>query len=763
MKNKIIKIMLVFFAVISLAIGLSYAFFNYRKDGSENEIIVGNIYLHYNTSKTLPLVDVEPRSNLDEDMYIEFTVDGLNEHKDNDLWYAIDLLYGDVPSNKTESNRIRDDLLRFTLKKKINEGDYESVIDNNGYSSIDELRMYVETIPKDTTEELSHTYRLYVWVSDEIRVGNNQSDYSIEEWNNLFGSVKVRVLGDFIEKRNDANIKVIFDADGGSVEIPYKYYNDGDTYGNLPIPIKGAYIFLGWEDIRNNIIVQPTDIVNGNTDVEPIEKETKKINLYRYIGNKSYNGTSDYTDTGIKLFSEDNWQRNFYMEFEIKENNSTVSQATLMNAKYEGNNNYPGFTFRRSGSALSYNISANVNSSNKKSGENMSSFSELKKVKFLRIDKKLYYSFNDNDFIFWLDYKNFKLYFETPVTFGASLNGSGTPQRYFKGILSNMLVEFIDDEATLANYKEYISGFPGNYSPGDIILKAKWKVHTMDAFPEFITSKKERIKKIIFRKENESDLARYNAISDTDLKGDIGTLGSVKAWLEIDNIDNLYTLYVESDGKTYLTTGQNLFNGYTNISEIDLSNVNTSKVKNMANMFRKCTKLTNLDLSDFNTSSVTTMESIFQDCSGLKSVNVSSFDTSNVIQINSMFNGCSSLISVDLSSFNTSNVITMRNMFVGCKSLVSVDLSSFNTSKVQEMHNMFSGCKSIITIYVSNLWDTLQVTNSNLMFEGCLSIIGTAPNTSYPYNSSKTNATMAVIATDITEGYLTDISLKPNT
>ena len=42
------------------------------------------------------------------------------------------------------------------------------------------------------------------------------------------------------------------------------------------------------------------------------------------------------------------------------------------------------------------------------------------------------------------------------------------------------------------------------------------------------------------------------------------------------------------------------------------------------------------------------------------------------------------------------------------------------------------------------------------------SLSGKAPNMTYAYNSSKRDGSMAVIATDTQEGYLTDISLKPS-
>ena len=121
-------------------------------------------------------------------------------------------------------------------------------INNQGYSSINDLRMYVETIPKDSNSETVHTYRLYVWITKEIRVGNApQVDYTLEEWNNLFANVKVKVVGDFVEKEKEDVIKVTFDANGGTVSPGFKYYHEGDTYGELPTPVREGYTFMGWE------------------------------------------------------------------------------------------------------------------------------------------------------------------------------------------------------------------------------------------------------------------------------------------------------------------------------------------------------------------------------------------------------------------------------------------------------------------------------------------------------------------------------------
>lgn len=79
-------------------------------------------------------------------------------------------------------------------------------------------------------------------------------------------------------------------------------------------------------------------------------------------------------------------------------------------------------------------------------------------------------------------------------------------------------------------------------------------------------------------------------------------------------------------------------------------------------MFSNCQSLTNLDLSNFDTSKVTCMEYMFGDCLSLATLDLSSFDTSNVTSMNNMFYDCSSLTTLDLSNFNTSNVIDRKSV-----------------------------------------------------------------------------------------------------
>ena len=156
-----------------------------------------------------------------------------------------------------------------------------------------------------------------------------------------------------------------------------------------------------------------------------------------------------------------------------------------------------------------------------------------------------------------------------------------------------------------------------------------------------------------------------------------------------------------------------MFRGCNNLTELDLRMFDTSNVRNMGNMFLNCTKLESLDLSSFDTSSITNFGKIFYHCTSLKSLNVSNFNTSNVTNFYDMFNGCSSLKELDVSGFDTSKAVIMGNMFSGCSSLESLDVSHFNTSNVKTMSNMFSSLKCGLDL--SN-FDTSNVDNLSRMF-----------------------------------------------
>ena len=170
-----------------------------------------------------------------------------------------------------------------------------------------------------------------------------------------------------------------------------------------------------------------------------------------------------------------------------------------------------------------------------------------------------------------------------------------------------------------------------------------------------------------------------------------------------------------------VTSMRTMFDGCENLTTLDLSNFDTSKVTDMRHMVIDCSKLTTLDLSNFDTSNVTDMCGMFSGCFRLISLDVSKFNTSKVTNTGSMFSGCGSLTSLDVSKFNTSNVTDMGNMFASCYRLTSLDLSSFDTSKVDDMEYMFEACSSLTSLDASS-FNTANVTNMSYMFANCISL-----------------------------------------
>ena len=130
------------------------------------------------------------------------------------------------------------------------------------------------------------------------------------------------------------------------------------------------------------------------------------------------------------------------------------------------------------------------------------------------------------------------------------------------------------------------------------------------------------------------------------------------------------------------------FRNKTELLTVEYLNV-TNNVTTMTYMFRNCSSLTQLDVSNWDTSKVTDMYNIFHTCSKLTQLDVSNFDTSNVTRFGFMFHNCSQLTQLDVSNWDTSNATSMTYMFNGCSQLTQLDVSNFDTSKVKDMSYMF--------------------------------------------------------------------------
>ena len=217
--------------------------------------------------------------------------------------------------------------------------------------------------------------------------------------------------------------------------------------------------------------------------------------------------------------------------------------------------------------------------------------------------------------------------------------------------------------------------------------------------------------KMFYSLENitEVDLSNFNCSRINDVSSMFYGCSNLEK-INFGNIDTFSVNYISS-----------IFMGCSKLTSIDLSKFDISRVTDMSYMFYRCSNLENINFGNILASSVQEMISIFEGCSKLTSIDLSIFNTKKVNVMKNMFYGCSNLKIINFSNIDTSFVIDMSSMFRACSKLTSIDLSKFNTSRVTSMSNMFYGCTNLEIINFGNI-DTSFVTDMSSMFRDCFNL-----------------------------------------
>lgn len=217
---------------------------------------------------------------------------------------------------------------------------------------------------------------------------------------------------------------------------------------------------------------------------------------------------------------------------------------------------------------------------------------------------------------------------------------------------------------------------------------------------------------------------RLNIPDDTievwDVSYDVS--GSVMAYIIDDgNNTSTYELHICGDNKkVVVTTLLNTFQDFSKLEYIDISRIDTSKVKIMTNMFRGNLNLKEIiGLNNIDTSNVENMSGMFHGCHSLEKLDLKNFDTSKVKSMGMMFFECINLKNLDISNFNTLNLESMGWMFSNCHSLDNLNLSNFDTSNVTDMGHTFAGTgknSSNFELIFGEKFDTSKVNIMDQMF-----------------------------------------------
>ena len=223
-------------------------------------------------------------------------------------------------------------------------------------------------------------------------------------------------------------------------------YRDGSFVKDLSTNGRIINLYAQWRLPQTNLYYPGQCIFNGKgNDIE---------------GECSENQSIDYVNTGIKLFDEENYRKNFMLSFTItdvdNERFSSGERDTIVNALYEGNDKiagrYPGFLLRIE------NDKWQLQGGNGRVAATKIYFSkdELigKEFKIIRYNDgetiKLYYLLDGNGPYLINDISNLYAYFDTPLTFGANiLTDNLTSDRHSISTVNDIKFEFLDDDLSL--------------------------------------------------------------------------------------------------------------------------------------------------------------------------------------------------------------------------------------------------------------------------------------------------------------------------
>lgn len=255
-------------------------------------------------------------------------------------------------------------------------------------------------------------------------------------------------------------------------------YDNGEEVLNLSETGTGIItLYAQWEENEMHTVFE----INGECvfhgyDIQQGTGEGYITGNGCEVGGVNYaDGTHKFIDTGVKLYSESNYEKDYEVGFTIlaydpnhqyKEPGDNASQASFMNTKLEDESkHFPGLVVRRNNNKIE--ITQTINNVRPAPGQNLASATT--KVTVARVDGVVYYAFNDDPFTRLQDINGTSDYFDTTVWFGSSVRADGiTPMRYIDAELTNMYVK-IGERGTNKHIISFDAGGVTN-NPADVTV-----------------------------------------------------------------------------------------------------------------------------------------------------------------------------------------------------------------------------------------------------------------------------------------------------
>ncbi|MCQ2979469.1 MAG: BspA family leucine-rich repeat surface protein, partial [Clostridia bacterium] len=168
--------------------------------------------------------------------------------------------------------------------------------------------------------------------------------------------------------------------------------------------------------------------------------------------------------------------------------------------------------------------------------------------------------------------------------------------------------------------------------------------------------------------------------------------------------DSSLHAYLYSDGLLVLSgtgtlkdfsSATDLTSHDSNIKKIVVDKVNGFKPSSLAYIFNGLTNLEEIDLTGLDTTNATSMSHMFSGCTKIKYINLDGIyvnygtPTIPVTDFSYMFYGCTSAYDINLDDIYLTSAITVEGMFDGCTNLRYLNLKSMELSKITDTTKLF--------------------------------------------------------------------------
>ena len=259
----------------------------------------------------------------------------------------------------------------------------------------------------------------------------------------------------------DDRATVTFDANGGqlSPDKTTKQVDFDGKIGEMPEPTQTNMRFLGWfteqedgEQVTTDSVftANTTIYAHWSADIFPIVWSHNGVCTFfrgTISGDNCDYADNSYIDTGIALYTDKTYDKDYEIYFEIEEygeqtdaNGDEVQQATLMNEKYENKSEkWPGIVVRdKDLSTTEMEVTETIK--NNKASKSIQ-IAGTSYVRIIRESGVVYYETNSVALKELQNLNNYeKQYFSTTTWFGAASDSDGNPFRFFNGKLKNMYI-----------------------------------------------------------------------------------------------------------------------------------------------------------------------------------------------------------------------------------------------------------------------------------------------------------------------------------